>query len=331
MKRRSLAGGTARLVGYAANTVPEGTECGYLTTSDGVNLRYALLRSGQDLKGTVCLLQGRGDFIERYFETMSDLRQRGYAVATFDWRGQGGSDRLTRNSRKGHIASFRQYDEDLQSFISHVLMPDCPPPYFALGQSMSGCVLVRVLRQRNWFNKVILTAPMFDVQTGLWPPRVARFLVRFLGRLGLGRVFIPGERRKPLTAKDFPGNDLTADGKRFARDVRTIEIAPELGIGAPTIGWARAAFEAMREVMMPAKEQRVRVPVLVVAADTERVTSTEACYRLAGLEPAVVTVVVEHSRHEILMERDEVREQFWAAFDAFIEGQDPTLAANASA
>jgi hypothetical protein len=29
------------------------------------------------------------------------------------------------------------------------------------------------------------------------------------------------------------------------------------------------------------------------------------------------------------MERDEVREQFWAAFDAFIEGKDPSLSAAA--
>ena len=331
MKRQPHNEAGARLVGYPGNAVPEGTECGYLRTSDGLRLRYALLRSGREFKGTVCLLQGRGDFIERYFETMSDLRQRGYAVATFDWRGQGGSDRLTRNPNKGHIGSFRQYDEDLNSFISQVLMPDCPPPYFALGQSMSGCVLVRVLRERNWFNKVILTAPMFDIQTGRWPPAVARFLVRFLGRVGFGRAFIPGERRRPLTVKDFPGNFLTTDSKRFARDTRTIEIAPELGIGAPTIGWTRAAFEAMREAMTPHKDRPVRVPVLVVAADTEKVTSTEACHRLAVLEPAVVTVVVEHSRHEVLMEREDVREQFWAAFEAFIEGRDPTLEASASA
>jgi lysophospholipase len=71
----------------------------------------------------------------------------------------------------------------------------------------------------------------------------------------------------------------------------------------------------------------VRVPVLVVAADKERVTSTEACYALAGREPNVVTVVVDYSLHEIMMERDHVREQFWAAFDAFIEGKDPSLIA----
>ena len=76
--------------------------------------------------------------------------------------------------------------------------------------------------------------------------------------------------------------------------------------------------------MTPTKSSMVRVPVLIVAADIELVTSTEACHRLAAKEPSVVTVVVEYSRHEILMERDHMREQFWAAFDAFIEGQDPS-------
>jgi len=28
------------------------------------------------------------------------------------------------------------------------------------------------------------------------------------------------------------------------------------------------------------------------------------------------------------MERDHVRKQFWAAFDAFIEGKDPTLSSS---
>jgi lysophospholipase len=166
---------------------------------------------------------------------------------------------------------------------------------------------------------------MFDVKTGWWPPRVARLLAGFLPLIGLGRIFIPGERRRPLGLRDFPNNNLTSDLGRFTRDVRTTEIAPELGVGAPTIRWVNAAFRAMREVMVPQKNSMVRVPVLVVAADIEKVTSTETCHLLAAKEPNVVTVVVEYSRHEILMERDHVREQFWAAFDAFIEGKDPTL------
>jgi lysophospholipase len=315
----------ARLIGYPGNSVPEGTECGFFAASDGTRLRYALLREGRGFKGTVCLLHGRGDFIERYFETMADLRQRGFAVATFDWRGQGGSDRRLRNPYKNYVRDFKEYDRDLQSFISKIVMPDCPPPYYALGHSMAGCILIRTLRRHAWFNKVVLTAPMFDVKTVPWPKWLAKTLVYLACMIGLGRIFVPGERHRPMGLKDFPGNNLTSDLGRYTRDVHTTEIAPELGVGAPTLRWVKAAFEAMREVMSPARKTMVRVPVLIVAADKELVTSTECCHGLAAIEPSVVTVVVDYSRHEILMERDHVREQFWAAFDAFIEGRDPSL------
>jgi lysophospholipase len=284
-----------------------------------------LLREGRGFKGTVCLLQGRGDFIERYFETMEDLRQRGFAVATFDWRGQGGSQRRLRNRLKTHIKHFRKYDDDLASFVSKVLMPDCPPPYYALGHSMAGCVLIRNLRRHAWFSKVVLTAPMFDIKTTPWPPRLAKVIVYLLSFIGLGRIFVPGQRHRPIALKDFPGNKFTSDLGRFTRDVRTTELAPELGVGAPPIGWVKGAYEAMREALSPPRKSIVRVPVLVVAADIEEITSTEACHALSAKEPSVVTVSVDYSRHEILMERDHVREQFWAAFDAFIEGKDPTL------
>jgi lysophospholipase len=314
----------ARLIGYPGNGVPEGTECGFFTASDGRLLRYALLREGQGFKGTVCLLHGRGDFIERYFETMDDLRQRGFAVATFDWRGQGGSQRGLRNPWKNHVRRFADYEDDLACFIGKILMPDCPPPYYALAHSMGGCILIHALRRHAWFNKAVLTAPMFDIRTAPWPRWIARNLAPLFCMIGLGRIFVPGERRRPMGLRDFPGNNLTSDLGRYTRDVHTIEIAPELGVGAPTVRWVKAAFNAMGEVMSPPRSSLVRVPVLIVAADKELVTCNEACHALAAREPSVVTVIVDYSRHEILMERDEVREQFWAAFEAFIEGKDPT-------
>ena len=58
-------------------------------------------------RGTVAILGGRGEFIEKYFEVAEDLLSRGLAVATMDWRGQGGSERPLRNARKGHVDDFR--------------------------------------------------------------------------------------------------------------------------------------------------------------------------------------------------------------------------------
>ena len=60
-----------------------------LKTPDGVALRFARWAPPPGRKGTVCLFPGRAEFIEKYFETVRDLRARGFAVATIDWRGQG--------------------------------------------------------------------------------------------------------------------------------------------------------------------------------------------------------------------------------------------------
>ena len=45
---------------------------------DGLVLRVARWRpTARRTRGTVCILQGRAEFIERYFETITELRRRG--------------------------------------------------------------------------------------------------------------------------------------------------------------------------------------------------------------------------------------------------------------
>ncbi len=85
------------LLSIPANPVPDNVVSGTLKTRDGVSLRFARWAPPPGRKGTVCLFQGRAEYIEKYFETVRDLRSRGFAVATFDWRGQGMSDRALRN------------------------------------------------------------------------------------------------------------------------------------------------------------------------------------------------------------------------------------------
>ena len=120
-----------KLVSIPANPAPEDAVSGTVKTPDGVNLRYARWLPPPSRKGTVCLFQGRAEFIEKYFETVRDLRARGFAVATIDWRGQGLSDRVLADRQRGHVRDFYQYGIDLDSFMEQVVLPDCPPPIFA--------------------------------------------------------------------------------------------------------------------------------------------------------------------------------------------------------
>src|SRR5499426_1951201 len=94
------------LISIPANPVPEDFISGMLKTPDGVSLRFARWAPPPGRKGTVCLFQGRSEFIEKYFETVRDLRARGFAVATLDWRGQGLSQRLVGDRYRGHVGSF---------------------------------------------------------------------------------------------------------------------------------------------------------------------------------------------------------------------------------
>ena len=291
---------------------------GSLQAADGTRLRYALCPGPHIGRGTVCIFQGRGDFIERYFETIRDLQARGFDVAIFDWRGQGGSDRRHADPQRASVRSFREYDLDLTAFMTEVVLPDCRPPFVALAHSTGATVVLRALKSRNWFESVVLSAPLIDIAPVSLPRPLVRFAARLMTLVGLGRLYLPGRPRRPMRREDFPHNLVSSDRTRYLRDCRTLEAAPHLGIGGPTFGWLNAAFGAMAELARNSRRTTLRAPVLIIAAGDDRLASSEASRQFARRVPGVAAVTIPGARHEPLMERDEFREQFWAAFDDFV-------------
>jgi lysophospholipase len=308
------------LVSIPANPVPEGATVGTLKTPDGVSLRFARWEPPAGRKGTLCVLQGRAEFIEKYFEVVNDARARGFAVATLDWRGQGLSQRGPSDHRKGHVRNFSDYDLDLETFVKEVVLPDCPPPLFALGHSMGGTVLIRAAhRGRRWFDRMVLSAPMIEL-AGPAASRGAKLTARVLRYLGMGSAYVPSGGATAVASRPFVGNPVTSDPVRYARTAAIVEAEPELGLGSPTVGWVDAAFRAMRELAEPTYPARIRQPILIVAAGQDELVSTPAIGQFSLRLRAGAHLVVAGSRHEILMERDRVRSQFWAALDAFVPG-----------
>ena len=99
-----------------------------------------------------------------------------------------------------------------------------------------------------------------------------------------------------------------------------LEAAPELAIDAPTIGWLKAALDTIETVNSERFAPRIRVPVLMLVAGDDQIVSSKAVEGLAIRLRAGSQIVLRGSRHEIMQERDSIREQFWAAFDAFVHG-----------
>jgi lysophospholipase len=76
----------------------------------------------------------------------------------------------------------------------------------------------------------------------------------------------------------------------------------------------------MRELAEPTYPARIRQPIMIVAAGQDGLVSTPAIGQFALRLRAGSHLVIAGSRHEILMEQDRIRSQFWAAFDAFVPG-----------
>jgi lysophospholipase len=308
------------LVSIPANPVPENVVTGTIKTPDGAELRFARWAPPAGRKGTVCVFTGRSEQIEKYFETVRDLRDRGFAVAMIDWRGQGHSSRRLRDPRKGYVRDFSDYEADVETFVQQVVLPDCPPPHFALAHSMGGAVMLRVAHAgKRWFDRMVLSAPMIDLPGRATSSPVRAFL-RLLRFAGQGGRYVPGGNDALTGSESFINNPFTSDPVRYARNAAILEEDPTLGIGSPTVAWADTAIRAMHGFRASDYPSQIRQPILMLAASNDTIVSTSAIEEFAYHLRAGSHLVIAGSKHEILQEQDRYRAQFWAAFDAFVPG-----------
>jgi lysophospholipase len=270
-------------------------------------------------RGTVFLLQGRSEFIEKYGEVAAELLARGFSVATLDWRGQGGSARQLRDPRKGHVEDFSDYLLDLEALIAAADLRGMPEPYGMLAHSTGGAIALTALEQGvTRFRRIVTTSPLVGI-AGLSAPRGARLLTRFLASIGLSGFYLPTGGAASHVEKSFDGNVLTSDPARFAASGRWIAAEPGLAIGDPTIGWLDATFDALATFAEEGFCAENSTPVLMILAGDDQVVDSAAAEALAQRMRGASALTLRGSRHEILIERDEIRTEFWAAFDAFMQ------------
>lgn len=303
------------------NPVPQDAVAGRLAMPDGRRLRYAHFKAqGRPLKGTVVLLQGRNECIEKYYETIRDLCARGLGVATFDLRGQGGSDRLLADVERGHVGDFHHYAADIDGFFRHIVLPDCRGPYFVLAHSTGAlAALLAAPLLANRVERMVLASPLLGLPEGRLSPRNAGRFAGLMHAMGLGSAYLDGGPRK-REPTPFARNVLTSDPVRYARNLDIFRWYPEFALGGVTATWVRAASRATTLVGEPDFLAALRIPVLIVAAGAEKVVDAMATERFGQRLRVGGIVTIDGARHELMQEADIYREQFLAAFDAFIPG-----------
>ncbi|MHA7871340.1 MAG: alpha/beta fold hydrolase, partial [Hyphococcus sp.] len=305
------------------NPVPSGGEIAAIETTDNAMLRTALFPA-ENARGTIVLLNGRCEFIEKYFEVVEDLRGRGLNVATMDWRGQGLSSRMLPVSEKGHILDFGAYKADLRNFVDNIVAPRFGGPMILMTHSMGGLPALLLLADGyDRFARAVLCAPM----TRLFPTVKMRVFARTLAglahNLGWSRVGVLGVKEYSL---EFEGNVLTSDPQRHERFRELQAAAPNACVFAPTYGWLNAAIKGMDEIHKPGRLSAIKTPVRIISAEHDKLVDSGDHRELAAAYDSIECVTIKGALHEIMMERDEIRREYWKAFDSFVE---PSLGAPA--
>jgi lysophospholipase len=298
------------------NDMPEGAEEHWFEGRGGIKIRLLTAPSTNGSpRGSIIVAPGRTEFIEKYFEVLRELQGRGYAVFCIDWRGQGLSGREAPNPLKGHFASFDDPVNDLATALK-LLTHKLPRPHIGLAHSMGGAILLRALQTRRVeLDAVAFTAPMWGI-ANLGP--TGKKYIRFMNSLGLGMSFAPGVEQK-WKREQFKRNPVTHDKERHARGQGLIAEEPRLALTGPTIAWVAAAADCCEGFAQPSAFAHLRIPILVLTAQQELLVDNGSHDTVSATFPDCTHVTIAGAKHEILMERDDIRAQFWAAFDDLLQ------------
>jgi lysophospholipase len=303
------------------NPVPENHVAGFFEGHRGTRLRYGLFRSDiSPARGTVVLVQGRNEFIEKYYETIRNLNAQGLWVATFDLRGQGGSERLLDNPRKGHVRRFADYERDLELFLEKIVLPDARLPFFLIAHSTGALIALSAApRLQNRIDRMALAAPYVALTGQSLPEPWIRRLSTLLSTVGFGAKTLGKDR----SHRPFENNPLTSDRQRFARNAEVIAARPDLTIGPPTARWLYETLKTASRVSSQAHLTKITIPTLLIAPMLDGVVPYLAQERLSRNFRAGQLITITGARHEIFQERDIFRAQALSAIAAFMPGSEP--------
>ena len=299
---------------------PERAAAYWLRADDGVRLRVGHWAAGpagraagqagaRACRGTVLLLPGRTEYIEKYGHAARDLAARGFDTLSIDWRGQGLADRLADDPMVGHVGRFTDYQRDIHTLIAAARGLDLPRPWFLIAHSMGGCIGLRALHEGLPVRAAVFSGPMWGIRVSAALRPVANLYAALLDSFGRGSAYAPttGPQTYVLSAP-FEDNVLTTSREMWDYMVAQARAHPELTLGGPSLRWYR---EAQRECRALRSMPAPKMPALCFVGGHERVVDSGAIRQIMSGWEGGRLEVVEGAEHELMMESAPRRKAFF--------------------
>ena len=302
--------GYPEFIEEVTKTFEEVSEKGLHPSFDGLLLNYRFVKV-TDAKASVVFLHGLTEFLQKYYETAWYLINSGYNVFLFDQRGHGLSGREVEDRHLVHVNDFNDYARDLDSFIKGVVEPNSDGlPIHLFSHSMGGAVALLYLTSfENNISKAAFCSPMIEPRTAKLP----RFMLK---------SFFKKQRRKEGPDKKFiysggwdpnPSFDKSTDMSynRFLSNLNIRRADWHYQNSSASNAWIDESAK-VRDMLLNRKVmKRLKIPVLFMLADEDRLVKTEVTLKLAKMSDKIKIVHIENSKHTIYTSSPQAIEKFW--------------------
>lgn len=287
---------------------PADVRVAWLTTRDGIRIRAAHWPLA-GAKGTVILMPGRTEYIEKYGRAATDLARRGYATVSVDWRGQGLADRSDADRMIGHVGDFDEFQRDVDALLAWARADGADGPLFLIGHSMGGCIGLRALARGLPFQAAAFSAPMWGISMAAWMRPLAPFIAQLSIWAGRAQRYAPTTGGKTyLLSVPFEGNVLTTDPAMWGYMRQQVAEAPDLALGGPSMGWLHAA---LRECAALAALPSPGLPCVTALGTAEKVVDPGPIHmRMARWSQGKLDLY-PMAEHEVMMEAPAHRARFF--------------------
>ncbi len=320
MEQESVAG-----IGFDRRAIPAEAREELWTAADGHAIRRIDWGGVADgARGSLLFLPGRGDFYEKYLETLHYWHSLGWRVTALDWRGQGSSGLFGNNGEAEPEDAFAVWIDDLAHFW-RTWSAQNAAPHVIVAHSMGGHIALRAMAAGLVKpDAAVLCAPMLGLQPQYIPRGVLYGVARRVARLRQLNQSIPKGQASLLGAGINRFDRLTHDADRYADEAWWRQERPQHGFSPPTWPWIEQALASMGELERPGVLEGMDVPTLILAAPRDKLVSWKAIRETAARLPCCHLVSLgEDARHELLREADYIRDRVIAAIDGFLDVSAP--------
>lgn len=257
-------------------------------------------------KASIVISHGFCESGEKYEELIKIFNSNGYSVYILDHRGHGRSEKLGKYKNQINIEKFDYYVEDLKNFIDNQVLTNIENnKLYLYGHSMGGAISALFLEKYpNYFDAVILNAPMMTINTGKYPNLISSIVSNLACILGKGDEYVWGHG--PFNHKADLLNSGTSSEIRYNTYFNKQLKYECFQTSGASFRWLKESLAATKYITNKKNASKITAPVLLFQAGKDTFVKPKGHEQFAKGAKNCKIRIFEEAKHEIYIERDEI-------------------------